>query len=300
VTPYHYAGNNPISYNDPTGLLKALDFGKYYSGPSWSLHPGDGDWADTYSGAEGVAAGNPAEGDARAVKEGRMTLADYAAKWGESISPAQISITNEQGEPIIYNYHCSCWVNAKDVLAIDPAVQNADVRAWAQTAVNAFETSAQLQGAASPPSEMSQFFKFLDDFGDNVLNAGAVAWGSGELLYNTINARRLAYNLSKSTGFSAGRLFQAAKGTGKVMSRVGSTAAGIGIVLSVAVAGYEVYSHTDNTHTWVDLGMTAVGTGAIIIFGTAAAPAVLTAGVLYAGFVIMGGEDIIDKHFGYR
>ncbi|HEY9006027.1 MAG TPA: DUF6443 domain-containing protein [Ohtaekwangia sp.] len=152
VTPYHYAGNNPISYNDPTGLLKALDFGKYYSGPSWSLHPGDGDWADTYSGAEGVAAGNPAEGDARAVKEGRMTLADYAAKWGESISPDQVSITNEQGEPIVYNYHCGCWVPAKELLEVDPAVQNAEVRSWAQTAVNAYEQrNAQVQANVALP-----------------------------------------------------------------------------------------------------------------------------------------------------
>jgi len=85
ATPYEYAGNNPVSYNDPSGLLKALDIAKNVSGPIWALQPGGGGWADTYAGGEGPAAGNPAEGDAKAVKEGRMILADYAAKYGESV-----------------------------------------------------------------------------------------------------------------------------------------------------------------------------------------------------------------------
>ena len=69
---------------------------------------------------------------------------------------------------------------------------------------------------------------------------------------------------------------------------------------SVAVAGYEIATDTHNTHTWVDLGMTGAAIGAGLIFGAAAAPGILVGGIIYGGFVLAGGEDIIDNNFGYR
>ena len=52
---------------------------------------------------------------------------------------------------------------------------------------------------------------------------------------------------------------------GKVVGR-----AGYGLTAGVAI--YEVATGTDNTHTLVDVGVIALGVGAVAVFGTVAAP----------------------------
>jgi len=66
------------------------------------------------------------------------------------------------------------------------------------------------------------------------------------------------------------------------------------------VATHEVVTGQDNTHTWVDVGVTALGIGAVAVIGTAALPAVAVIGLGYGIWSAAGGSDWIDSNWGYR
>ena len=75
-------------------------------------------------------------------------------------------------------------------------------------------------------------------------------------------------------------------------------AAGVGV--SVLANGYEFATGTDNMSTWVDIGITAVGVGVGIAFGTAAVPIIAVGGLAYGVFSIAGGSDWINENWGYK
>jgi hypothetical protein len=65
-------------------------------------------------------------------------------------------------------------------------------------------------------------------------------------------------------------------------------------------AAYKFYSKTDNTSTFVDLGVTTAGIIVVGVCGTVAAPAVAFVGMAYGIWSVAGGSDLIDKNWGYR
>lgn len=75
---------------------------------------------------------------------------------------------------------------------------------------------------------------------------------------------------------------------------------GAGVGFSLLANGYEFATGTDNTSTWVDIGVTAVGVGAGVVFGTAAAPFIAVGGLAYGIFSVAGGSDWINDKWGYR
>lgn len=78
---------------------------------------------------------------------------------------------------------------------------------------------------------------------------------------------------------------------------------GLGVVggfLTVGVAGHEILTGQADTHTWVDLGVTALGVGATVVFGTVALPAVAIGGLAYGVWSFAGGSDWIDENWGYK
>lgn len=108
-----------------------------------------------------------------------------------------------------------------------------------------------------------------------------------------------AISLSQLTrGGSVVRLADQAKylGAVKYVKALGN----VGTGLSVAVALHEISTGNDDTHTWVDLGITGLGVGAVIIGGTAAAPFVIAGGLVYGIWSMAGGSDWIDKNWGYN
>lgn len=90
--------------------------------------------------------------------------------------------------------------------------------------------------------------------------------------------------------------FSTAKTGLKVTKGLGT----VGGILTLAVAGHEVLTGHDNTHTWVDVGMTGLGIGVVTVVGTAALPAVAVVGLGYGIWSAVGGSDWIDRNWGYR
>ncbi len=82
----------------------------------------------------------------------------------------------------------------------------------------------------------------------------------------------------------------------KLAKVIGQTANGI----SYASAAYQVATGTDNTSTWVDVGVTTAGIITVGVIGTAAAPLVAGGGLVYGIWSLTGGSDWINDSWGYR
>lgn len=88
---------------------------------------------------------------------------------------------------------------------------------------------------------------------------------------------------------------------GKVISNSGRLIAKGSNILMGVVAGYKVLNHTDNTSTWVDIGVSGLlYTAGALTAGTVGLPVVAVVGVGYAIWSLAGGSDWIDENWGYR
>jgi RHS repeat-associated protein len=101
-TPYHYAGNNPIGANDPSGLVV-----QYYANPednpmNWRMTVHDyrcygDDWSDAvmYQGNGGSGGGwdgvNSLLADIRSMDAQYMGLLDFVDKYGPSVAASYLS-----------------------------------------------------------------------------------------------------------------------------------------------------------------------------------------------------------------
>ena len=86
-------------------------------------------------------------------------------------------------------------------------------------------------------------------------------------------------------------------------SRVGNVLGGIGLGITVGSAISDHINGTDNTSTWVNVGVNVALYGAGFVVGVAAAPWVIGAGLLYTGARLVAGDQIdhfIDSNFGFR
>jgi hypothetical protein len=82
----------------------------------------------------------------------------------------------------------------------------------------------------------------------------------------------------------------------KAAKLIGRAANGV----SYATAAYQVAAGTDNTSTWVDVGVTSAGIITVGVVGTVAAPFVAAGALVYGVWSIAGGSDWIDENWGYR
>ncbi|PRY87645.1 hypothetical protein [Mongoliibacter ruber] len=99
-------------------------------------------------------------------------------------------------------------------------------------------------------------------------------------------------------GGNAVRIADKAKYTGLV--KYGKVIGRAGYGTTAFVAGYELATGNDNTYTWVDVGVTVLGVGAVAVFGTVASPVVAVGVIGYGIWSIAGGSDWIDSNWGYR
>lgn len=90
MTPYHYAGNNPIGFSDPTGLysrewLQAVggsDQGSGGSGGGSDGTPVNERAANAWSNSFDTDGENNPDADMEKFKKGEMTAEEYVQKWG--------------------------------------------------------------------------------------------------------------------------------------------------------------------------------------------------------------------------
>jgi RHS repeat-associated protein len=156
ATTYNYAFNNPVVMNDPMGddpnnPARGFQWWRYNQNGT----PCDKGMQDAHAG--GMAQQGRMYGSGYASSKSLSSLVNYllnhttdGGTWQNgsyrifaSSAEAYSSTVGSDG-PQIYNYFCSCMVNAFDVLATNPANQNKNFRAWAQAAVNIYNTRAQL------------------------------------------------------------------------------------------------------------------------------------------------------------
>ena len=92
-TPYHYAGNDPIGSNDPSGSVRQFVTWRDIKAENQShsgLMAGDSTYPDWYldGGGDGGGGGSQMQQDAAAVNSGAMSLDAYAMMYGTNVYQA--------------------------------------------------------------------------------------------------------------------------------------------------------------------------------------------------------------------
>jgi RHS repeat-associated protein len=168
-TPYNYAYNDPVFYNDPNGdypksvyydmkrggktgqgthsigdamygdQLPGESGGGYSSyHPSHMSGPGSGNhWGDGIQYSDW----SPNYGSATYQAGLAAGFTDFGGRLfsiGEGGSRNELNDDGKVGAPEIYNRYCRCYVSAYEVISYNPTNQNDELRAWAQQAVDVY------------------------------------------------------------------------------------------------------------------------------------------------------------------
>ena len=109
--------------------------------------------------------------------------------------------------------------------------------------------------------------------------AGLANKGRGAVEWEYL--RQAKFNRSLSGNFS-----QPVKHSLRAISKTGKVLGVAGTVATYGVAGYQVATGTDNTSTWVDVGVT---TGVVVV-GIISTPVAIGAGIIYGGARLFYGD----------
>jgi len=310
LTPYQYAGNEPLLHNDPLGdrkqrtgggmeLLQPFydNYGTNWGGGGamdiaerlWESRYGYGGFWDREGGFGYF--GSQADAfyyGAYAISEmGGWGRNGWASDYGSAARAFNLSGSGTVSTRSSNYYTVGYYYRSNQ--------GNPETRNGVSGAFRAFY-AGKSGGAANSGS--GSFFGDALTFTDKHFNGGLGTVGVAVQGYNNIPndiKRTYAYKLSKMTGVKSGQIFQGAKSfansTGKLVSKLGP----VGTLLGVGVAGYEIGTGTWDAHTAVNIALIG-GAAAATIF---AAPAVLTGIAIYGVgdyFFDFGGT--IDKTVG--
>ncbi len=292
---YVYCLNNPLKYTDPTGYELGVEnrnnwFWWVYRGGSYSSHaigPGSGNhWSD----AQRSVYGNFMLMSSSTFQSSYgITSSDYNAIVANFSDFSQMRlITRPNGMQGFYAVNSSASRLSYDAYYNKASNELFVTEVW-EVVSPWVNVGMYGQGRGDEFGWVETVFEHTDK---TSYVAGLV--NGGRKLLETEYIRQANFNITL-----AGAKNAKVVSSMKAISKTGKVIGVVGTVATYGVAGYQVATGTDNTSTWVDVGVT---TGVVVV-GIISAPVAITAGVIYGGVRLFWGNQIdgwVDNNWGYR
>jgi RHS repeat-associated protein len=249
LTPYHYGANDPVYWNDPTGLLV---YNRKWGEPIFNdvsrVYRNGGPYNNFWSGGGGVGSGSLVFGN------------------------------NYDFGPTIYNEWCNCNVSATEVVMWDPTNQRATYRDRAQEAIfnymnempdavkNQYTRESGLDWANSLSSPFVGIgITYLQQASDDILRGTAQLSKAYSNAQNAVNATRFLQGASTVAGIIVidHTLKDKSKSNLRKIVEVGVTASPW-IIEGLAATGIVAFGSTPVG--WVAAGAGLIGTAGIMVY----------------------------------
>jgi RHS repeat-associated protein len=318
LTPYNYAGNNPVMYTDPSGAaLKSPPPTEYpgdYGGANGNQYtpPLIHSWADDAPLDYTPMASSQVERDAQAVQNGLMSIDEYVDKYGNGAYAYSGSTINPGASPmdrLVY----------RQFLASGASNYNRWLQASGYSNLVTQQALIRQRSLLAGQGHWVEDDRQMDYDGIGIVgyrsiwvpDSNASSSNGNDWIYDHNNQLGLAM-ATVEPGFGAGIDVVKAGGFTKATT-IGVKGAGYGLVgLNVGLTSYTIVREIQNdqfdTHSIVNIAVTTIGTGLAVagavvtapVWGTALAVTGAVVGVGYGIAQIAGIDSWIDSNWSLK
>jgi RHS repeat-associated protein len=307
LSPYHFSFNNPVGFNDPSGLSPITD-GTWFPGDPM---PGAGDQQRNIGGGGGQirwdgSGGYYQDSNGNGVQDnGEQMVSEQEAAAAYGVK----SITDPNKIAEVLN-----WINNQIATTAQIVLSQNGVNYMYNFGLNAAGAMVYYDRTRSSQSSSGGWYGISDTYIGDLGGYGAFVMGDrigneSDFIYKNNDALGLALSTIEPGFGAAWDVVRAAPGAYTASAKVLAKGGGIALVgLNVALTGYTLYSEkqdgTFDTHSIVNGAVTVVGVGLTITGLVISAPVVAVigagVGIGYGIAQVAGIDGWIDSNWSLK
>jgi len=301
-TPYHFAGNNPIYFSDPTGLYQLASYNGRQN-MNWvnDFNTSSFDFGDLGGGSGGGGGGSGA-----AITSMFSNSGNGSTTWNNDNNgyfSSEAGITGYGGSFYTHDE----WNSFGEAYAAGTELNSVEVTYQGSYGGAGNSIAADIR-SRSPydnynQADRSMFGNGLSqinekfNFGKDFTEAGSMGYLSTK---GHSFKRHIAHKISEILNIKSGALFQNGQRIARGASKLAKRAGPLGNILTGATISYELTTNTWDAHTFVDGAMLATGVVATVFLASNPVGWAILGGIAVYGVldVTFGVNDAIDNSIG--